>query len=122
MTVSKESGKPADSSIRVTPGSTGEGDYFHVTLRDSRLFVRFRTQDVGAKGGLQRVVGQRPNETWADQKWLISKKMAHVENGYLVADDEAARKLLRQFGSAPRHIEGDLFKARPVRRLPRVRH
>lgn len=122
MASSKEARTSRETAGRAAPGSRGEGDYFHVTLRNKDLFIRFRTQDVGEKGGIQRVAGQRPNDTWADQKWLISKDMAHVENGYLVADDEDARNLLRRFGSVPRHVEGDLFKARPVRRKPRVRH
>lgn len=122
MTGSKEGQAAHEASGRAAPGGQGEGDYFHVTLRDKNLFIRFRTQDVGAKGGIQRVAGQRPNDTWADQKWLISKDMAHVENGYLVADSDDVRQLLRRFGSVPRHVEGDLFKAKPVRRKPRVRH
>lgn len=112
-----------EEAVEKSGGVLGKDeDFFHITLRDSRLFVRFRTQSMGAHGGIQRVAGQRPNESWADQEWLISKRLAHVENGCLVADDEAARKFMRRFGSIPRQVDGDVFKAKPVRRRPRVRH
>jgi len=55
--------------------------------------------------------------------WLIGKEDAHLERGRLVADTPAARKLLRQLGSAPIRIGGDRFKAQdrpnvPERRKP----
>ena len=44
---------------RKKPGSTGEGDYYHVTVRPKEQFSSFRTQDVGRKGHSQRLAGRR---------------------------------------------------------------
>lgn len=32
---------------RMKPGTTGEGDYYHVIVRPKEEFEKFRTQDVG---------------------------------------------------------------------------
>jgi hypothetical protein len=98
---------------REKPGATGEGEYYHIEVRPRSEFIAFRTHDVGKKGGLQRVAGQRENGTWDDQKWLISKEHAHMEGGKLVPDTEDARELLANLGSEPTHVEGDRFKAKP---------
>jgi len=103
---------------RKKPGSTGQGEYYHIEVRPKNEFVTFRTQDVGDPGGLQRVAGQRENGSWADVKWLISKEFAHVENGKLVADHEDARGLLKKLGSTPVHIRGDRFEAKPRPNVP----
>jgi len=79
------------SQRRAKPGGRGTGRYFHIALRPAREFVRFRIQDVGRRGGVQRLAGQRTNGTWDTQKWLIEKTDAHVENGRLVPDSAAAR-------------------------------
>jgi hypothetical protein len=44
---------------RAKPGSTGEGEYYHIEVRPKEEFVSFRTHDVGEKGGIQRVGGRR---------------------------------------------------------------
>lgn len=97
---------------REKPGATGEGDFFHIEVRPRSEFVTFRTQDVGDKGGLERVAGKRASGAWDTQKWLIDKRHAHVENGRLVADSSDARDLLDELGAAPVHIDGDRFKAK----------
>ena len=98
---------------REKPGATGEGEFYHIEVRPKSEFKTFRTQDVGEKGGIERVAGQRESGSWDTQKWLISKEHAHVENGRLVADTADAREVLRELGSAPEHIEGDRFRAKP---------
>ena len=103
---------------REKPGATGQGEYFHVEVRPKSQFATFRTQDVGKKGGIQRVAGKRSSGSWDDQKWLISKEHAHIENDKLVADTEDARKVLERLGSEPQHIEGDRFKAKPRPNVP----
>lgn len=103
--------KPAPR--RRKPGARGSGRFFHVEVRPAADFLGFRVQDVGAKAGIERVAGRRAGGGWATQKWLIGKDQAHVEGGRLVADTPNARKLLRSLGSAPRHVTGDRFKARP---------
>jgi len=84
-------------------------------VRPRSEFVAFRVQ---AFGGLERVAGQRANGSWDTATWLIAKDAAHVENGRLVADSAAARKLLQSLGSAPVQVRGDRFKAKPHRRIP----
>ncbi len=103
---------------RQKPGATGQGDYFHVEVRPKSEFATFRTQDVGKKGGIQRVAGKRSSGSWDDQKWLIGKDQAHIEKNKLVPDTEDARKVLERLGSEPRHLEGDRFKAKPRPNVP----
>jgi hypothetical protein len=103
---------------RAKPGSTGEGDYYHIEVRPKDEFVSFRTHDVGEKGGIQRVGGKRSSGSWDDQKWLISKEHAHIEEDRLVPDTEDAREVLAALGSEPVHVRGDRFKARPRPNVP----
>jgi hypothetical protein len=100
------------SSGRKKPGSTGQGDYYHVEVREGGDFETYRTQDVGDAGHLQRVGGKRPSGSWATVKWLISKEDAHVENGKLVGDTKDAKDLIKKLGSQPMHVSGDRFKAK----------
>lgn len=104
---------------RAKPGASGGGDYFHIEVRPRRLFVNFRNQDVGGRGGIERVAGQRANGSWDTQKWLVGKAHAHVARGRLVPDSAAAANLLaKMLGSAPRHLGGDRFRAKPRQKLP----
>ena len=103
---------------RAAPGSTGEGEYYHIEVRPKDEFVSFRTHDIGKKGGIQRVGGRRSSGSWDDQKWLISKADAHVENGVIVPDTEDARAALEALGSKPVHVSGDRFKAKPRPNIP----
>jgi len=100
------------SSGRKKPGSGGQGDYYHVEVREGGDFETFRTQDVGDAGHLQRVGGKRASGSWATVKWLISKEDAHVENGKLVGDTKDAKDLIKKLGSQPVHLSGDRFKAK----------
>ncbi len=103
---------------RAKPGAKGGGRFFHIEVRPSKEFVAFRVQDVGEPGGVERVAGQRASGSWDTAKWLIEKTHAHVEDGRLVPDSAEARTLFRSLGSAPVHVEGDRFKARPRRDIP----
>lgn len=103
---------------RAKPGATGRGEYYHIEIRPSSEFSTFRTQDVGDKGGIERVAGKRSNGSWDTQKWLISKNHAHVEDGHIVADTSDAKEVLRDLGSKPRHVAGDRFKASPRPDVP----
>ena len=103
---------------RQKPGTTGKGEFYHVEVRPKTQFTTFRTQDVGARGGIERVAGKRTSGSWDTQKWLIAKTHAHVENGRLVADSQDAREVLDELGSAPVHISGDRFKAKPRPNVP----
>lgn len=96
---------------RKKPGTTGEGNYYHVEVRPKDQFTTFRTQDVGGEGHLQRVAGKRSSGSWATAKWLISKEDAHVENERLVGDTKDAQDLIENLGSEPVRKSGDLFEA-----------
>lgn len=103
---------------RAKPGSVGRGRFFHIVVRPNSQFVRFRVQDIGARGGVERVAGQRSNGSWDTVKWLVEKTHAHVRGGTLVADTAEARKLLRSLGSRPVHLGGDRFRAAPRANIP----
>jgi len=106
------------SSGRKKPGSGGQGDYYHVEVREGDGFETFRTQDVGDAGHLQRVGGKRASGSWATVKWLISKEDAHVEDGKLVGDTKEAKDLIKKLGSQPIQVRGDRFKAQGRRNVP----
>ena len=103
---------------RRKPGTTGEGNYYHIEVRPGDDFTTFRTQDVGDPGHVQRVAGKRPSGSWSTTKWLVSKQDAHVENGKLVGDTKDAKELLKQLGSTPAHLTGDRFEAKDRRNVP----
>lgn len=103
---------------RKKPGTTGEGNYYHVEVRPKDDFTTFRTQDVGDEGHLQRVAGKRSSGSWATVKWLIGKEDAHVEDGKLVGDTRDAKDLLKKLGSEPVRKNGDRFEAKPRRNVP----
>ena len=122
MTVAKRSttGQPKSRS-RAKPGARGGGAFFHIEVRPRREFKTFRTQDVGSKGGIERVAGKRGSGSWDTQKWLISKEHAHREGRRLVADTADARKILKALGAAPTHLNGDRFKAKDRSNVPERR-
>jgi len=102
--------KQSASQKREKPGSSGEGDYYHVELPTSGDFTTYRTQDVGEAGHIQRVGGKRSSGSWTTVKWLISKDDAHVQNGRLVADTKDAKDVLDKLGVPPMHLTGDRFQ------------
>jgi len=103
---------------RAKPGTSGKGEYYHIEVRPKSEFTLFRTQDVGERGGIQRVAGKRGSGSWDTQKWLIGKDEAHIEGGTLVPDTKEARAVLRTLGSKPMRISGDRFKAAPRPNVP----
>ena len=103
---------------RAKPGASGRGGFFHIQVRPKSDFVTFRNQDVGSRGGIERIAGRRANGSWDTQKWLIGKSEAHRAGKELVADSAAAKKVLGQLGSVPRHLGGDRFIAKPRRKIP----
>ncbi len=112
------SGKESHStSSRRSPGSGGQGEYFHVEVRPGEEFVTYRTQDVGDPGHIQRVAGKRETGSWATVKWLIDKNDAHVEGDTLVGDTSEAKDVLKKLGSKVIHKSGDRFEAKPRRNV-----
>jgi hypothetical protein len=102
---------------RAKPGAGG-GAFFHIEVRPKTEFKTFRTQDVGKRGGIERVAGKRSSGSWSTQKWLIGKEHAHLERGRLVADTADARKVLSTLGSKPVRIRADRFKAHDRPNVP----
>jgi hypothetical protein len=103
---------------RRKPGTTGEGEYYHITVRSKEQFVMFQNQDVGGPGHIERVAGKRSSGSWDTQAWLIGKEDAHVEDGKLVPDTQGARDVLAELGSEPRQVKGDVFEAEPRPNVP----
>jgi hypothetical protein len=75
--------------------------------------------DVGAPGGVERAAGKRASGSRDAAKWLVEKTHAHVEDGRLVADTAEAKKLFNSLVSSPVHVEGDRFRAKPRRDVPK---
>jgi hypothetical protein len=113
----KRSSARRGKTRRAKPGARGQGGYFHIQVRPRSDFVFFRNQDVGRRGGIERVAGRRKNGSWDTQKWLIGKSEAHCEGKKLAPDSAGARKVLEQLGSAPRHLGGDRFISKPRRNI-----
>ncbi len=103
---------------RKKPGSTGTGDYYHVEVRPSSDFTSFRVQDVGAKGGLERVAGKRASGSWGTVAWLVSKKDAKVAGDKLVITGTKAKSLLKSLSGPIVRVKGDIFKSHPVKNVP----
>ena len=102
------------SKRRAKPGTTGKGKFYRIELRPAREFSRFRVQDVGKKGGLERLAGHRRSGSWDTVSWLISKEKAHITPaGKLVIDSAKDRSILKQIKGPITHIKGDIFHAHP---------
>ncbi len=118
MTPRQHSLAQPEGRKRAKPGSTGEGEFYHIVVRPKEQFTSFRNQDVGKPGGLERVAGKRSSGSWATQAWLVSKKDARMEDEVLVASTRHAKKLFEQLGSKPIHVKGDIFKAKDRPNVP----
>lgn len=103
---------------RAKPGAKGGGAFFHIEVRPKREFVIFRVQDMGGRGGIERVAGRRATGTWATQKWLIAKTEAHIARGHLIPDSDEARHVIEALGSPPKHLGGDRFRAKDRPKVP----
>lgn len=106
-----------EGRVRRKPGTRGEGEYYRIVVRPKEEFATFRYHDVGEPGGIQRLAGKRSSGSWADQAWLISKKMAHIEGDTLSADTPEAQEILDKIGPA-KHVKGDIFQGHPRRNVP----
>src|SRR5437762_322553 len=83
MSSRQHSRSQPEGRSRAKPGTKGSGDYYRIVVRDKSQFTTFRNQDVGEKGGIQRLAGKRSSGSWDTQTWLISKDMAHIEGDEL---------------------------------------
>ncbi|MDP3771815.1 MAG: hypothetical protein Q8Q94_00355 [bacterium] len=103
---------------RKRPGAGG-GKFYRIEVRPKGEFIRFRTQDVGVKGHLERIAGRRSSGSWDTATWLIAKKDAHVSGGKLVIDNPKLKdSFLKQIRGPVVHKKGDVFMALSRRNVP----
>ncbi len=99
---------------RKEPGSTGEGEYFHLIVRPKDEFVFFHTRDVGRQGHSQLVLGKTKDGKWGTHKWLISKKDAYITtDGDLKSDDFKVQRIIDYCNGNLVHREKDIFQIQP---------
>ncbi len=98
---------------RKAPGSTGKGRFYRINVRPKGEFRSFRIQDVGKKGGLERLTGRRTSGSWDTVTWLVEKSKAHVKAGHLIIDNPKDRSILKQIKGHIYHVKGDIFRAHP---------
>ncbi len=103
---------------RAKPGTTGKGKFYRIEVRPKSEFVTFRVQDVGKKGGLERLAGKRSSGSWDTISWLISKEDAKVKDGHLMITDSKAKSVLKSISGHIYHVKGDIFKAHPRKNVP----
>lgn len=117
MTKRQRSRSQPEGRTRKKPGAGG-GKFFRIDIRPKTQFSTYRTQDVGRKGGLERIAGKRPSGSWDTITWLISKDDAHLSGNNLVIDDPKIKSFLKQIRGDIVHKKGDVFKALPRRNVP----
>lgn len=105
---------------RKAPGSTGKGKFYRIELRPKGQFKSFRVQDVGRKGGLERLAGHRASGSWDTVSWLIAKDKADVVRGHLKITGKKEQSVLKQIKGPIVHIKGDIFHAHP-RNVPEAK-
>ena len=113
-----KSRKRRSTARRAKPGARGQGGFFHIQVRPRTDFVTFRNQDVGRRGGIERVAGRRANGSWDTQKWLIGKIGGAPRRQAARARHGGRAEGAVQLGSVPRHLGGDRFIAKPRRKIP----
>jgi|SRR3989338_1993206 len=103
---------------RQKPGSTGKGKFFRIEVRPKSEFKTFRVQDVGKKGGLERLAGKRGSGSWDTVAWLVSKKDAKIKNRKLIIKDVHAKTVLKNLRGPIVRVGGDIFRAHPRANVP----
>lgn len=84
--------------------------YFRIIIRPRKQFVAFHTLETREPSSVQRLAGHRPASVRANQTWLLSKEIAHVEKGRIIPDTSEAVELLAAFAHEPVHQRDDLFE------------
>jgi hypothetical protein len=120
MTKRQHSLAQPEGRARQKPGTTGKGRFYRIEVRPKSEFVRFRIQDVGIKGDLERLAGKRSSGSWDTVSWLVEKDVAHVDKrGRLMVTDKKVRdSLAKQVRGAITHVKGDVFRALPRKNVP----
>jgi hypothetical protein len=120
MTKRQRSLAQPEGRSRRKPGTTGKGKFFRIEIRPKAQFTSFRVQDVGKKGGLERLAGRRSSGSWSTVSWLLSKEKAHVgPNHTLVIDDKKDKaSLAKAISGKVKWVKGDVFSAHPAKNVP----
>lgn len=105
---------------RTKPGMGGAGKFYRIVIRKKEDFTSFRVQDVGKKGGLERLAGRRSSGSWGTVAWLVAKTHAHMTpKGELVIDNKKEKLALsRAISGKITHVKGDIFHAHPRKNVP----
>lgn len=93
--------------------SSYEGNFIRIEVAPKEQFVLFRNHDVGRRGGIERVAGQKKSGNWENQAWLISKHIAEVKDGKLLPKNSHAEKVLSSLPGVPKQIAPGRFRAFP---------
>ena len=104
---------------RAKPGSTGEGNYYRIEIREKSQFSSFRTQDVGERGGIQRIAGHRPSGSWDTQAWLIEKPLANIVGDTLKTGPKVVQEVFNSLGSRQNLVKEEIFQARQEQNVPK---
>lgn len=106
--------------LRTKPGLGGSGKFYRIEIRPKSDFTSFRTQDVGGKGGLERLAGRRSSGSWATVAWLVDKKNARVSTSgeLLITDPKERAALTKALRGKILKVKGDIFKAHPAKNVP----
>lgn len=107
-----------EGRARQKPGTTGKGKFFRIEVRPKSAFKTFRIQDVGRKGGLERLAGKRSSGSWDTVAWLISKEDAKIRNKELIIKEAGAKSVLKSLRGPILRVKGDIFKAYPRANIP----
>lgn len=118
MTKRQHSLAQPQGRARKKPGTTGKGKFYRIMVRPKSEFTTFRVQDVGKKGGLERLAGRRSSGSWDTVSWLIEKGDAHVKNGHLIVTGAKAKSVLKNISGHIYHVKGDIFRAHPRKNVP----
>ncbi len=118
MTKRQHSLAQPEGRMRQKPGATGKGEFYRIEVRPKSQFKTFRIQDVGGKGGLERLAGKRSSGSWDTVSWLISKKDAKVLNKKLVISGAKAKSVLKNLGGPIVWVKGDIFKSHARANVP----
>lgn len=105
---------------RKAPGTTGKGKFYRIEIRPKGQFSSFRMQDVGKKGGLERLAGHRKSGSWDTVSWLIAKDKAEIVKGHLKITGKKDQSVLKQIKGPIVHVKGDIFRAHP-RNVPEAK-
>lgn len=102
-----------EGRARQKPGTTGKGKFFRIEVRPKSEFKTFRIQDVGRKGGLERLAGKRSSGSWDTVAWLVSKEDAKIRNQELIIKEARAKSVLKSLRGPILRVKGDIFRAYP---------